>query len=138
MANALESQGIQFDIGNGDDPLTYTEVSEINSFSGFDGSAQEIDVTHLKSTGKEWLMGLQDFGQITLDCNHLPADAGQVLMRAAKASRAIQDFKLTFTDASTTEATFQGYVLSNTISAGVDDKISGSFTIRISGDVTFA
>lgn len=136
MADAIETQGFKFEIGNGNSPLTYTEVKEITSFSGFDGSAAEIDVTHLQSTAKEWLMGLQDFGNMSLDCNHLPDDVGQVAMRAAKASRDIQDFKITFSDTST--ATFRGYVLSNAISGGVDAKVDGNFNIRISGAVTFS
>jgi hypothetical protein len=61
MSNAIETQGFQLMIGNGDSPLTYTEVKEITKFQGFDGQAAEIDTTHLRSTAKEYLMGLQDF-----------------------------------------------------------------------------
>lgn len=136
MANAIESQGFTFEIGNGDSPLTYTEVSEITNFSLFDGSASEIDTTHLGSTAKEFLMGLQDFGSCSFDCNHLPSDTGQAAMRAAKASREIQDFEITFSDNST--ATFQGFVLNNPLTGGVDGKVDGSFNVRVSGDVTFA
>ncbi len=136
MAEAIVTQGFKFEIGNADSPLTYTEVKEITNFSLFDGQANEIDVTHLQSTAKEFLMGLQDFGTGTLDCNHLPSDAGQQAMRSAKVSGDIQDFKVTFSDAST--ATFQGFVQSNPLTGGVDAKVDGSFAIRISGDVTFA
>lgn len=136
MANAIETQGFTFEIGNGDSPLTYTAVGEISNFSGFDGQAAEIDVTHLQSTAKEFLMGLQDFGSFSLDANYLPSDAGQVLMRAGKTSRAVQDFRATFSDSST--ATFQGFVLSATTSGGVDSKVDTSFSIRITGVVTFA
>lgn len=136
MANAIETQGFKFEIGNNDSPLTWTEVKEVTSFTGFDGQAAEIDVTHLQSTAKEFLMGLQDFGTFTIEVNYLPADAGQDDMRAAKASREIQDFRVTFSDTST--ATFQGYVLSAPISGGVDSKVDSSFAVRITGDVTFA
>lgn len=136
MADAIETQGFKFEIGNGDSPLTYTEVKEITNFTAFDGSASEIDTTHLQSTAKEFLMGLQDFGTLSLDCNHLPDDTGQVAMRTAKANRTIQDFRITLSDTST--AVFQGFVLSNPLSGGVDAKVDGSFNIRVSGDVTFA
>lgn len=136
MANAIETQGLYFRIGNGDSPLTYTEVKEVVSFSGFDGQAAEIDVTHLQSTAKEFLMGLQDYGNFELEVNYLPDDAGQIKMRQAKASRDVQDFKVTFSDAS--YATFQGFVLSAPVSGGVDAKVDGSFSIRITGDVTFS
>jgi hypothetical protein len=136
MANAIETQGFYFRIGNEDSPLTYTEVKEVTSFTGFDGQAAEIDVTHLQSTAKEFLMGLQDFGTFSIECNYLPADSGQDKMRAAKTSREIQDFRVEFSDAST--ATFQGYVTSAPVSGGVDAKVDGSFAIRITGTVTFS
>src|SRR3954453_23195037 len=134
MSNALETQGFKFEIGNGNSPLTYTEVKEVVSFNGFDGKASEIDVTHLQSTAKEFLMGLRDFGNFNLETNYLPSDPGQDAMRAAQASREVQDFKITFSD--DTDATFQGYVLSNPLSGGVDSKASGSFDIRITGPGT--
>lgn len=133
MANAIESQGFKFEIGNGDSPTTWTEVKEVTTFSGFDGQASEIDVTHLQSTAKEFLMGLQDFGSFQMDVNHLPTDAGQDLMRAAKATRAIQEFRITLSDSSLIR--FNGYVLSNPISGAVDGKVDGSFNIRITGAV---
>lgn len=136
MADAIETQGFKFEIGNEDSPLTYTEVKEVVSFTGFDGTAAEIDTTHLQSTAKEFLMGLQDFGTFGIDCNYLNADSGQDKMRAAKSSREIQDFQITFSDDST--ATFKGYVLSGSISGGVDAKVDTSFSVRISGDVTFS
>lgn len=134
MADAIETQGFKAEIGNGGSPLTYLEIKEITSFNGFDGQAAEIDVTHLQSTAKEFLMGLQDFGNFSLEVNYLSADPGQQAMRAGKQSRDIQDFRLTFSDGS--QVTFQGYVTSAPVSGGVDAKVDGSFTIRITGDVT--
>lgn len=137
MSNAIETQGFTLGVSaTGTSPITYTNIGEITNFNGFDGSAAEIDVTHLGSTAKEWLMGLQDFGSFNIDVNYLNADAGQDLLRTAKGNRDLHYFKATFSDAST--ATFSGYVLSAPISGGVDAKVDGNFTIRISGDVTFA
>lgn len=133
-SNALESQGFKFEIGNADSPLTYTEVKEIISFNGFDGSASEIDKTHLQSAAKEFMMGLQDYGNFTIDVNYLPDDAGQSAMRTAKGNREIQDFQVTLSDSSV--FTFKGYVMNNPLTGGVDDKVNGNFVVRISGDVT--
>lgn len=133
-SNAIESQDFKFEIGNADSPLTYTEVKEITGFTGFDGSAGEIDKTHLQSDAKEFLMGLQDYGNFNIDVNYLPDDTGQGLMRTAKGTREIQDFQVTLSD--NTTFTFKGYVMNNPMSGSVDDKVSGSFNVRISGDVT--
>jgi hypothetical protein len=133
MSDALETQGFMFEIGDGASPLDYTEVKEVVSFNGFDGQAAEIDVTHLQSVAKEFIMGLQDFGTFSMDVNFLPSDPGQLIMRAAKADRSIQDLKLTFSDG--TIAIFQGYILSSPVSGGVDAKVNSSFAVRITGDV---
>lgn len=137
MANAIETQGFTLGISaTGTSPITYTDIGEITNFTGFDGKAAEIDVTHLASTAKEWLMGLQDFGTFKIDVNYLPANAGQDLLRTAKGNRDLHYFKAIFSDAS--YATWAGYVLSAPVSGGVDSKVDGSFEIRISGDVTFS
>lgn len=137
MSNAIQTQGFTLEIGDdGDSPAALTEISEITNFSGFDGQAAEIDTTHLQSTAKEFLMGLQDFGQFQIDVNYLPNDTGQSEARAAKAARTLKTFLATFSDGST--ASFDGYVLSNPVSGGVDAKVDSSFVIRITGSVTFA
>jgi len=136
MSKAIGTQGTKFEIGNGDSPITYTEVKEVTNFSGFDGQAAEIDVTHLQSTAKEFIMGLQDFGSFQMDLNFIADDAGQDKMQLAKGSGEVQDFRLTLSD--NTTFTFQGYVLSAPISGGVDAKVDTSFTIRITGDVVEA
>lgn len=135
MANAIETQGFRFDIGSADSPTVFTEVKEVVSFSGFDGQAAEIDVTHLQSTAKEFIMGLQDFGSFNIDVNYLPDDGGQQAMRVAKQARTVRTFKCTFSDGSI--AYFNGYVLSNPVSGGVDSKVDASFVIRITGNVQF-
>jgi hypothetical protein len=135
-SNAIQTQGFKFEIQTAaGPPAVMTEVKEITKFQGFDGSASEIDTTNLQSDAKEVLMGLQDFGKFTMDVSHLPGDAGQIAMRAAKGNRTKQTFLCTFSDEST--AAFSGYVLSNPISGGVDAKVDASFTVRITGDVTF-
>lgn len=135
MSDALESQGFKLEIETNSVGPVLTEVKEIVSFTGLDGQASEIDVTHMQSAAKEFRMGLQDFGTFQLETNYLPEDPGQVAMRAAKASRLLKNFTATLSDGSTIE--FSGFVLAAPVSGGVDSKIDGSFTIRISGDVTF-
>jgi len=135
MSAALETQGTKLYIGNNASPIVYTQVKELVSFQAFDGSANEIDTTSLDSTAKEFLMGLQDFGQFAGEFNWLPEDTGHIAMRAAKAARTITHFRLTMSDTSKFE--FDGYVLSAPVSGGVDAKMDGGFTIRITGTVTF-
>lgn len=130
-SKAIGTQGFKFEIGNGDSPLTYTEVKEVVNFSGLDGTSTKIDVTNLQSQAKEFILGLQDFGTWKMDVNHIFTDAGQNLLRTAKGTRVVQDFKATFSDTSTVK--FQGLVSSNPISGGVDAKVDGTFSIEVTG-----
>lgn len=135
-SNAIVAQGFKLEIANATSPVTYTEVKEIKSFTGFDGKAAEIDVTSLQSTAKEFVMGLQDFGSLNLDVNHLSSDTGQDALRTAKAAQSKLNFRATFSDTST--VTFSAYVLSNPLKGGVDAALEASFQLRITGEPTFA
>ena len=134
MSTAIETQGTVLSIKTG--ASVFTPIAQITDFSAFSGAASVIDTTNLDSTAKEKLMGLQDFGQVSLSFNVIPNDAGQVALEAAKASRALTDFKLVLSDGYT--YSFSGFVLSKSLSGAVDDKVSGSATIEISGNVTAA
>lgn len=136
-SNAIETQGFKLEIANDPEasPLVYTEVKEVVSFNGFGGQAAEVDRTHLQSPGKEFLMGLQDFGTFDVETNYLSNDDGQKKMRAAKASRVKQHFRTTYSDGS--GELFEGYVLSGPKSGGVDGKLDGSFSVRVTGAPVF-
>lgn len=134
-AQAIVAQGTVFEIGNADSPLTYTVIKDVASFSGFDGSASEIDVTHLGSTAKEFLMGLQDYGNFSMEVSFKESDPGQRLLRVAKGAATKRNFRITFSDGS--KALFQAFVLSISAAGAVDAKIDSSVNLRITGDVTF-
>lgn len=134
QSQAIETQGTKLYISaDAGSPTSFVQVKELVSFTAFDGQAQEIDITNLDSTGKEFLMGLQDYGGFNGQFNYLGADAGHVLMRSAKSIRRKQEFKLELSDGK--YFIFFGFVLNGPLSGGVDAKMDTSFQIRITGDV---
>ncbi|MEV5030991.1 hypothetical protein MRBLMC3_000145 [Sphingobium sp. LMC3-1-1.1] len=135
MSTAIETQGTVLSIKVG---ATFTAIAQITDFSAFSGSASVIDTTNLDSVAKEKLMGLQDFGQVTINFNVIPSDAGQVALEAAKASRALTEFELVLNDTASTTFEFSGFVLSKSLNGGVETAVTGSATIEISGNVTVA
>jgi hypothetical protein len=72
-------------------PQTMTEVGEVKGItSAFDGEAADIDVTHLRSLGKEYLTGLPEFGNVSLVLWLPPgSDVGQTKLRALREIQAI-------------------------------------------------
>ena len=129
-SNAIESQGVT---------LTWNSelVGEITGFSGPGGSASIIDVSHLGSTRREKRMGLPDEGQLTLELNLVPGNAGQVALRNDRASRTQREVVLTLTDAGDTTLTFQAYCTQLSIQGGTDAKVAASVSLEITGAVTW-
>lgn len=133
---ALESQGMQVFSGSGASPQVWSAITELFDIGGPDGSANEIDVTDLDSTAKEFRMGLKDSGTITLGLNYIPSNTVHTTLRTRWNARTINDYEMRFTGSPIVKWTFQAYVQNLSISNSVDAKTEGSITLRISGDVT--
>ena len=118
--------------------VTWTKVNECKDISAGGASVNEIDVTDLDSTGKEFFPGLADNGDLSLEINYLPSDAGQAAIRAAFEGSEIKDYKITSPQGTT--YTFEALVKNfPTIpKASVDGVQSGSISFKISGSVTKA
>ena len=138
FAVAIDTTGKTLTASNGTiTPLAWVEIGEVVSHDGPGGSAAVYETTHLQSTAKEKKVGLPDEGQLTLAINWcLKTDLGQQEASEARKDRTEKNFKLTFSDLST--ASFKGYVLGMSASGAVDDKVSGSITIEITGAVTWS
>lgn len=113
--------------------LTMSEIGRVANFSGFDGTSNEIDVTHLRSTAKEYLVGLQDFGNAQFTCQLDNGDAGQALLRTAKAAATLKGFSLQLSDGYI--STFGALVKQFTIDlGGPDNAVQSQVSLRISGE----
>lgn len=134
-SEAISSQGTVISVST-DEGLTYIDVAEVVSFSGPDGTTNEIDVTHLGSDAKEYLLGLPDEGNFTFDVNFIPANASQQTVQGLRMSRERADWRVTFADTDNTEIDFEAFVSGFSIEGEQDDKLSGSVTLRITGPVT--
>ena len=134
MSDSIESQGTRLEIRLGS-PVTFVNVAEVKDFTAIDGSAAEIETTHLLSTAKEFRMGLPDNGNLSFTCNYVKDDRGQTALRSAHVSREKQTFKMVFSDNSTIQ--FDGFVTTVPLSGSVDGIVEESFTVRITGDVTY-
>lgn len=115
-------------------PVTYTEVGEIVDWDGPGGSAAEIDTTHLGSTAKEYIIGLADEGTFSFNLNCNFTDTGQTACRTARANRTSNTYKVTYSDS--TYQSFTAYCMQFSTSGGIDGKVDGSISLRISGAVT--
>jgi hypothetical protein len=114
-------------------------IGEVVGFSGPSLTAAVIDVTNLASTAKEKMVGVYDGGQVTLNVNWNCSDAsGQSKMRKTLMSRVKGHMVLGLNGAAGTQKIgLKGYVSGMNITGSVDNKLSGDYTLAISGGASF-
>ncbi|WP_225869898.1 phage tail tube protein [Glaciimonas sp. PCH181] len=115
-------------------PVTFTPIGNLKDFSGFDGSASEIDRTNMSSVAKEFLLGITDPGQFSINIDYDGSNAGHIALRSKQGSGVISNFQLTLPN--TSVITFTGFVKKFSLAGGVDALVKTAVDIRISGPVS--
>lgn len=134
-ANTVLTQGTILEVESASAGV-YVEVGEFLGWQGPGAPSKEIDITNLRSTAREFRLGLYDGGSFSVDFNRYFSDTGQQRMRALWVARTTSNFKVTFP--SGTVLSFAGYVMEFSYSGAPDDVVKGKATIRISGAITEA
>lgn len=118
-------------------PNEWTEVGEVKNMNREPESRPEADTTHLRSTSREYLLGLRGGGTYTGDFNWLFDDPGQQALIAAEGDDKLHEFRVVFPTGDT--ISFFGRVqLVSGPSAGVDSELSGSMTIKLTDDLVYS
>lgn len=121
---------------------TGTAVAQVTNISGPGLTADTIDVTSHDSTAgyREFLQGLKDGGEVTLDLNFDPVgathdDVSGGLLDDYDSGTAVS-WVITFSDAATSTWAFSGIVTGFEVEAPMDDKLSATATIKVTGQPT--
>lgn len=138
-SNALATQGITVAVGDGATPTeVFTAIAEVTGFSGPTTEANEIEVTTLSSSAKEFISGLADNGEVTLEVNAVPSDTQHNQIRNDILAGTVRNYQIDFNDGTTTNTTytFAAFVKAFPFTAAADDKLSGTITLRVTGAIT--
>ena len=133
---AITGNGTVFSWGT---PSSETAVGQVVSVSGPSVSTATIDVTDIAGSEKTFIAGMVDGGEVSLEVSYDPATAATnhgVMTTALLAGTATDGWKITWSDGAHVSAL--GIVTSFSASAAIDDKVTASFTIKVTGPVTFA
>lgn len=141
QSTATAAFGTLLKVGDGGGPEAFTTLAEVTSISGPALSMDTIDVTHMESPDdfREMIPSFKSGGEVTVELNFLPANATQDATTGILAdfnSRTLRNFQIVWTDAGNTTWAFSAYVTGFEPSAPVDDKLSASMTLTISGNPT--
>lgn len=116
------------------------KVEEVRNVSGVAPTAGQIDVTHLGSTAKEYLVGLYDGGEVSLDVNwtgSTNATSMQYVMRTAHFARTKGAFGIGLQDSAKTLIRGECYVSGFSLNIGVDGALQASFRLRPTAGFSF-
>lgn len=136
---AQDAFGTQFKVGDGAATEAFTAVAEVHNISGPSLSRDSIETTHHGSTGgfREYLPGLRDGGEVTIDLNWDHGNATHAgLYTQIDSGTDNGNFQVEFPDATVFE--FSGHVTSFDVTAPIDDRLTASVTFKVSGQPSLA
>lgn len=121
-------------------PITYVEVPEVISISGLGQQNDLVDATHFGSNGsREYIAGLADGVEFTVECNYVPNSAQQEAIIAGVVAKATGAFQLVCTGASPNVTfSFNAVYIGWELGPSVDGRNTISFTFKITGAVSVA
>jgi predicted secreted protein len=114
---------------------SYTNLADVTSIDVLDVKADTIDVTaHDSASGwREFIGGLKDAGELSMDINYDPAAHGTIFSNIG--SDAVSH-KITLPDAGAAVVTFDGIITGMKAQAPYDDKLSATVTVKVTGAPT--
>lgn len=101
----------------------------------------EVEVTHYESPGRtrEFIPGLNDAGEITVEMNFVPGSPTDALIVAAKADGEVRQFRIVTPDDDDNQMyTFPVFVRGYERGIPVDDRMTATVTLRVAGAVVQA
>ena len=135
MSNAFLN-GVTIQRGDGAGTEVFNLFPEVTSMSGLGKTNPLVEVTNFDSTAKEYIAGLADGTEVTLEANYLPADTQQQGLIADVDAGLNRNFEILITDGTTPKTYAVTFTcLSWVLNPSYDDKNTISFTLKISGDI---
>lgn len=140
VTQARIGYGTYFASGNGASPEIFTVLGEVTGITPPGWSRDTIDVTHEQSPGahREFIAGLADAGEVSIDINLVPGGAAKASIEAEKAlegSAAAINRRITFPDGS--YMTFVGIMTTDEPDTPLADKMEATLSYKVSGVPTF-
>jgi len=120
------------------DPATgWGTISEVNNISGPTMTRDFIDVTSLDSIEgyREFITGFRDAGEVTFDMNMTNANYDQLVVDFESNTK--REYKIVLPDDDESTLSFSGLVTGIPLNIPMDDKVTVSVTIKLSGPTDF-
>jgi hypothetical protein len=127
--------GAEFWLDNASNTLT--QLGEIISVALPNSQQADVEATHMASPNRrrEYVAGLIDDGEGTIEMNYVPGSATDVLIRAAISDGVTRSYKavLQVADGSTWEITGDCIAKGYERNSPIDDRMTATLTVRFTG-----
>jgi hypothetical protein len=139
---AEQAYGITFEYST-DSGSTYTAVGSITDIVPPAVTKETIETTNHGSSGvRSYIGGLVDFGEVSITVQYDPDgtehNAIRDLAKTANDTVGNYQYKISYNDAGSSTEVFGGIVTGFEQEAPMDDVLSATFTIKVTGSVTYA
>ena len=135
--------GVLLQRGDAASPEVFTSIAELISLSGPTLSLDTVESTHTESAGfyKEFIASLKDAGEVSGEVNFLPANSTQNEAAGILKDindRTLRNFKIVFPDIPNTTWSFAAFVTGFEPTMPIEDRMTASISLKLSGDPTLA
>lgn len=131
---------IYFERGTAIPAVSFDRVCEVFSISGVGETNELVETTTFCSSGfREYIAGLADGEEITLEANYKPGSDDLSNLIADVKAKVTRTYRLVIEQGSPeTTMTFDAAPLSWVLNPSVDDRNTISYTLKISGEIEIA
>lgn len=135
MTDAMIGYDTRFAIESTPGSDTYTELAEVYEITPPSSTIAKVQVTHMKSPGRrhEYIPGLTENGAASLQMNYVPGSASDLRLEALRASGQVVSMRITYPNGVT--VTFDGFVEEYTPAVPVDDRLTATVSLAVTGDI---
>jgi predicted secreted protein len=130
------AQTVTTTAGGTDGTEVFTTVSEISSLTLSGSTQNEVEVTHMESTGgyREKIPTLKDPGNVDISFSYVPSNTVQKGLILDHGNGTKRNFRIILPDGSIWS--FAAFVASFKFDANVDQKLGGSISLNVTGALT--
>jgi predicted secreted protein len=116
----------------------FVTLAEVISITPGESETDRIEATHMASPGRrrEYIAGLVDSGEASIELNWIPGNATDLLLRRLQADGEVTQHRITINDSGVT-LTYDGAITGYSKSMPVDDRLTATVTVALSGAETW-
>ncbi len=120
-------------------PPAYVDIAEVTNITPFNIARDAVEATHTQSPDRirEFIPGLVDYGEASIDINFVPGSSSDQRIRALFRSREAAQCQITFPTSPEQVLQFAAIITGYSPEAPLDDKLTATATFKISGRPTW-